>query len=240
VLVESKSGKLLWDATVIDVAREKEDGPVTGYKVRYQGWSSRYDEWVESNRLVEPSENNRQVQEEMLEDAASLRDGIPHSLKNMEAKVHVRATNRARGDAPLPDFASIAHVGVGASTSVRTFALMKAAVLLIEAALPIGAVDTTSNGAWKPAVAKQWRLTVERTDGPAKLLRCVVLLEDVITEEWLKQDVGHLRACLPNRWKALSEISVASIAMRIILLDRGILYGQVDKVCIVGYLANLL
>lgn len=62
VLVESKSGKLLWDATVNEVSRARENGPVTGYRVRYKGWGDRYDEWVSSDRLVEPSENNRQVQ----------------------------------------------------------------------------------------------------------------------------------------------------------------------------------
>jgi hypothetical protein len=62
VLVESKSGKLLWDATVKEVSQEREDGPVTGYKVEYKGWGERFDEWVVPSRLVEPSENNRQVQ----------------------------------------------------------------------------------------------------------------------------------------------------------------------------------
>lgn len=60
--MESKSGKLLWDATVKEVSQEREDGPVTGYKVEYKGWGERFDEWVVPSRLVEPSENNRQVQ----------------------------------------------------------------------------------------------------------------------------------------------------------------------------------
>lgn len=61
VLVESKSGKLLWDAKVLKVSRTEDDS-VNGYRVRYTGWSSRFDEWVEADRLVEPSDNNRQVQ----------------------------------------------------------------------------------------------------------------------------------------------------------------------------------
>ena len=226
--MESKSGKLLWDATVTDVSRSKEDGPVTGYRVRYKGWSSRFDEWVDKDRLVEPSENNLQVQEEMLEEAAAKRDGLPPALNRMEAISALRKPDRARGNAFLPDFASVAHADAGASSNSRTFAIMKAAVLLIEAALPLGAVDVTSKGSWRPDVAKQWRLMVERAVGPANLLRCVILLEDVITEEWFKPDVGHTRSCLPNRWLALSEASVASLAMRIVLLDRGLLYDIVD------------
>lgn len=228
VLVESASGKLLWDATVTAVTRSQDNGPVTGYRVRYRGWSSRFDEWVDKVRLVEPSENNLQVQEEMLEEAAAQRDGLPPVLSNLKAQAFLRARDRARGNAYLPDFSTVANAGASASSDSQTFALMKAAVLLIEASLPVGAVDTTSKGSWRPDVAKQWRLMVERAAGPANLLRCVILLEDVITEEWFIADVGHTRACQPNRFLALSEASVSSLAIRIILLDRGLIYGKVD------------
>jgi hypothetical protein len=165
----------------------------------------------------------------MLEEAASLRDGLPSVLNDMVARGFLWAKDRARGAAPLPDFASVAHVSAGASTDDRTFAMMKAALLLIEAALPIGSVDNTSDGPWKPDTARQWRKVVEGAEGPAKLMRCVILLEDTITEDWYKPDVGHLRSCLPSRWKALGEASAASLAIRIILLDRGILFGTVDR-----------
>ncbi|CAB9519085.1 specific demethylase 5C [Seminavis robusta] len=227
VLVESKSGKLLWDAVVLEVSRSEGD-KVTGYRVRYSGWSSRFDEWVDPSRLVEPSENNRQVQEEMLEEAAMKKEGLPAALNNMEAFAFIRAGTRARGAVPLPDFAGIARVGVG-SADEKTFAVLKAGVLMIESALPIGSIDVTSKGPWKPSVAQQWRLLVERAESPSDLLRLVILLEDNITEEWFKTDVGHIRACLPNRWKALSEASVASLAVRIILLDRGLDYVTIDK-----------
>lgn len=165
----------------------------------------------------------------MLEEAACQRDGLPLVLNNMVAKEFLRTNNRVRGNIPLPNFASIANVHVGASTDDRTFAVMKAAILLIEAALPVGSVDNTSQGPWSPAVAQQWRLVVERAEDAATLMRCVILLEDTITEEWYKTDVGHLRSCLPNRWKAIGEASAAALATRITLLDRGINYSLIDK-----------
>lgn len=58
---------------------------------------------------------------------------------------------------------------------------------------------------------------------------CVILLEDMIGEDWVKPDVGHLRACLPARWKAISECSSSSLAVRITLLDRSIMYNVVDR-----------
>lgn len=38
------------------------DEKVTGYRVRYTEWSSRFDEWVDPKRVVEPSDNNILVQ----------------------------------------------------------------------------------------------------------------------------------------------------------------------------------
>lgn len=228
MLVESKSGKLLWAASVTAVTRSKDDGPVVAYRVHYKGWSGRFDEWVEPDRLVEPSENNLQVQEEMLEEAAAKRDGLPPALNNMEAHKYLRSQGRARGSAFLPDFATVAHTPAGASSDEQTFALLKAAVLLVELALPLGAVDVTSRGAWRPDVSKLWRVMVEEAQSSTDLMRYLIMLEDCITEQWFKQDVGHLRNCLPDRWLAIEEANVSSLAVRIQLLDRCLLYGTVD------------
>ena len=62
VLVETKSGKLLWDAKVIGVSNEKGKEKVNGYRVHYKKWSSRFDEWVDPLRVVEPTDYNMQVQ----------------------------------------------------------------------------------------------------------------------------------------------------------------------------------
>ena len=62
VLVESTCGKLLWDATVIGVSHAKDSDKVNGYRVHYKEWSSRFDEWVDPFRVVEPVENNIEVQ----------------------------------------------------------------------------------------------------------------------------------------------------------------------------------
>lgn len=61
MLVESSTGKLLWNANIIGVVKNKL-GIVTRYRVQYNEWSSRFDEWVEPKRIVEPSDNNLLVQ----------------------------------------------------------------------------------------------------------------------------------------------------------------------------------
>lgn len=106
---------------------------------------------------------------------------------------------------------------------------MKCAVLTVEAALPFGSIDTSDTGCWKSLFAKQWRMLVANAKGAAALMRCLVLLEDSIFAEWVKVDIGHLRSCLPDRWKAVGEASSSSLAIRVILLDRSLKYGKVDR-----------
>jgi hypothetical protein len=158
------------------------------------------------------------------------RDGLPTTLNLLYAKDYLHARDRARGSVPLPDFARIAHAAEveNPSLSEKTFSTMKAALLAIEAALPLGCIDTRESGPWRAEFAAQWRLIVVNAGGPAALMQCVILLEDCIVEEWIKEDVGHLKTCLPARWKAVSEASPSALAIRIILLDRAIMYGNTD------------
>lgn len=62
VLVESACGKLLWNAKIVGVSQGKDSKKVNGYRVHYDEWSFRFDEWVDPFRVVEPVENNIEVQ----------------------------------------------------------------------------------------------------------------------------------------------------------------------------------
>lgn len=167
----------------------------------------------------------------MLEEIANMRkkDDLPSPLTRMNANAFLRKKDRARGFVPLSDFSNVAYVKVGANSNDKVFALMKAAILLIEAALPIGAIDNTDKGPWNKETAHHWRLLVEGAQSPQTLTRCVILFEDQISDEWMEESLSHLRSCLPNRWKAVNEASASALAMRIILLDRSVKYDKVDK-----------
>jgi len=258
VLVESRNGKLLWNAKIVGVSQAKDSGKVNGYRVHYDEWSSRFDEWVNPFRVVERVENNIEVQvrfhvalaqtfaiallntthclfvllnvqAEMLEEAASLRDGVPAELENMVAKKFLRAKDRARGSAPVPNFTEVARVEPTASTGKKTFGMLKAALLLLEAALPLGAVDNSAKGSWRPTLASEWRSAVRGARGPSSLMRCLVLLEFSLSLEWVDPHYSHLLSCLPIGWKAINEATVGSIALRIFLIDQGIHFDEVDK-----------
>jgi hypothetical protein len=227
VLVESPCGNILWDADLIGVA--KNINSEVGYRVSYRGWSSRYDEWVSSYRVVESSVHNKEVQEEMIQDSVEERKGLPFLLQNLAAKSFLHAKDRLRGIVPLSDFHRISHVPSNASSNWKTFATMKAAVLAIESALPIGSVNNTAKGPWRADLAEQWRLKVLQSPGPYDLMRCVLALEESIGEEWIRPDIGHLRTGLPLRAKALEDATPSSLAIRLTLLDRSLVYNLVDK-----------
>lgn len=224
---------MFWDARIEAVSVRNRSGNkklIDGYKVRYESWSARFIEWVKPNRVIEPTnENNRLLQSETLEEIHESQGILPPALNMLVAKQYLYARDRARGSLVLPDFLRVGTVDIQSSSSEKIFALAKAGALAVEAALPIGSLDHTDKGPWRSAFASRWRLLVEEATTAMQLMRCVIVLEDTITEEWIKPESAHARACLPNRWKALGEASPSAIAIRIMLLDRSIMYETTDR-----------
>lgn len=99
----------------------------------------------------------------------------------------------------------------------------------MEAALPIGAVDTREKGKWRNDRALQWRILVLESEGPVALMKCLFHLEAAISDDWFKESHGHVRTALPMAWKSIADASPSSCALRLVVLDRSILYKKVDK-----------
>ena len=233
VLVESPSGDTLWDATIValsqkDVPDKKGSIVIDAYNVHYTGWSTRFVEWVAPNRVVEPSEHNRMLQQELQDEIAASRCGLPPFLNTLTAKDFLQVRDRARGSLPLSDFGKIASKGAPHSEE-RKLAMLKAALLAIEAAAPVGSVHNTSSGTWRSEYARQWRRMVKEAEGPGALTTLAIYLEDMISDGWRKESVGHLLSCLPQRWKAIGEASAAGLAIRITVLDRTIKFATLDR-----------
>jgi len=226
VLVESKSGKLLWDAVVVAVSKCK--FLVNGYRVHYTNWNSRFDEWVEPIRVVEPSDNNVQVQEDMLTELMDAREAFPEPLENFQARTFIKSKNRARGSSTnLPPFSEIATSPNPdfSSTEVKSLATLKALLLMIEAALPEGSV--LANSTW--ITASSWRNMVQNANGAAALMGCLVLFEDALDEKWIEPHAYHLLSCMPRHWRAIQDASLSGVALRIWILDNGIQFAKTEK-----------
>lgn len=164
-----------------------------------------------------------------MDELAQTRFGLPAELNFLVAADYLDARERARAKDALPDFARVAHVDSHKSSDAKTLGLMKAALFAIEAALPVGCIDNRESGPWRRRFSEKWKRTVEHADGPALLVRCTVLLEETISPAWIKEEVGHLRSCLPAKWKATGEASPSALALRVILLDRSIMYETIDR-----------
>lgn len=224
ILVESKSGNLLWDASVIAVSKDKATDKVNSYRIHYKLWSTRFDEWVSPDRVVEPSNHNIEVQEELLEEWMAFKEGVPEALDYLVARNYLHSKRRARKSSRLVNLYKAVSVGPRATEEEKSIANLKGALLTIEAALPQGSVDTSCSGAWNPDSAFYWKRMVENSPGLATLMGCVILLEDSIDKAWFKPHAKHFVDCLPKYWKAISDASIPAIATRISLLDRAINY----------------
>ena len=153
------------------------------------------------------------------------RDSIPPALQKLAAKEFVDKPHRARLDNSGPNFSQASVVD--SDDVFEEVGTLKAAMLLVEAALPIGSVDTSEDGEWKPEIALCWRSMVTKANSPANLVGCLILLESAISNDWIRPNAEHLLSCLPRPWKAVNEASIASISLRLWILDRGIKYGLV-------------
>lgn len=58
VLVVSYPSGMIWDANIVAVAKKDEHSPIIGYRVHYKEWSSRFDEWVSTSRVLEFNDEN--------------------------------------------------------------------------------------------------------------------------------------------------------------------------------------
>ena len=163
----------------------------------------------------------------MLSELLVQRTSIPDELQNLTAISFLNAPNRA-SHVIMPNISKLSSASPGGSSEENSIALMRTAVLIIEASLPRGSVDTSENGTWKPQIASSWRDMVTKTQSPATLTGYIILLENVILKDWLRPNAQHLLSCLPRPWKAVNEATVSSVALKLFTLDRGIKYDKTD------------
>lgn len=174
-----------------------------------------------------PIENPHPVpQEEVIQDFTSANDVAPPELECMFAYKFLNAKKRARSTpVSKAELFECSFTRPSASHDEKLLGLLKGAILLIEAALPRGAV----NGVWNPQAAALWRNFVKDAQGPESLMKCVLLLENVISPFWLHSQATQLYSSIPTQWRAMGEASLSAIALRVGILDRCLKYQQKKK-----------
>mmetsp|Transcript_29526 Transcript_29526/g.49869 ORF Transcript_29526/g.49869 Transcript_29526/m.49869 type:complete len:880 (+) Transcript_29526:28-2667(+) len=134
--------------------------------------------------------------------------------------------------------------------------VLKAALLLVQAALPLGSMDeaedrwgrgpvspvpyfetmalsdsATGGGAANqgPAFLNAWRHAVMSASSPALLMECQLMLEYSVRTAWLKSTGAKLMTCLPSRSQAIRGPTLGLVATRLWSLDKAVRYDKVKK-----------
>ncbi len=151
----------------------------------------------------------------------------PTSLDHLQARKFLDSPNRAVKYSPVFNFTKIMNKLSTSSSDDEMLGLLRCAVLIIEAAIPMGSIDTSDNGPWNPAHAAYWRKLVMNSKTPGCLMGCIIVFESVLSKDWIRPNCEHLLSCLPRPWKAINDATVSSIALRLWVLDRGIKYALI-------------
>lgn len=145
------------------------------------------------------------------------------SLEEMFAMQSLQATNWKNAKYLAPsDLLEFAHPRSDASHDEKSLLLLKGSILLIEAALPKGAIEY-----WPAHAALLWSKFVKDAQGPESLLKCVLLLEDAISPKFMRAQATQLLSALPRQWRAMGEASISSVALRVAVLDHILKYSKV-------------
>jgi hypothetical protein len=99
---------------------------------------------------------------------------------------------------------------------------------MIEAALPMGAIDT-SEDRWGDDFVIPWREAVAVAADAVSLMQCQIMLEYGIRTFWLKPTGLKLLSCLPSRVQCMKNATLGMVAIRIWVLDMTIKYENVKQ-----------
>ena len=132
---------------------------------------------------------------------------------------------------------------------------LKLAMLLVQAALPLGAMDDAEdrwgrgicpvpyyesmtvsdsnssggNASQGPSFYNAWRHAVMNASNAAQLMECQLMLEYGIRTAWLKTIGTKLLTCLPSRSLAIRMPTLGLVAVRLWALDSAVRYDKVKK-----------
>ena len=166
---------------------------------------------------------------EYLKDMITEKAFVPEIL-NLAAKSFIHEPHRARGNTPAPIFFDLFPKKTTVTAEDQSLDCLKFGILLIEAALPQGALNTSSDeGLCSPDTVAAWRSMVVQAKGPRSLAGCLILLENSLRKQWFRPDTEQLLMCMQRPFKAVNEATDSSIALRLWLLDRVIKYSQIEE-----------
>eukprot|EP01039_Chlorochromonas_danica_P011236 gene11236-12533_t len=160
----------------------------------------------------------------------------PTLLLSLQAVAFLTRSDRACGSRPTLTFpfSSISSLSSSSSTTSSStpaalLEMLKHAMFLIEAALPMGSVDDSHEDRWMDDFVLSWRESVSLANDATALMQCQLMLEYGIRTAWLKPSGLKMFSSLPSRLHCLRHATYALVALRIFILDQTIKYDKVGN-----------
>jgi hypothetical protein len=131
------------------------------------------------------------------------------------------------------------------SRSESEFVAVKALLLTVYLALPMGAVvmgpeeedkrndifgHIAEATGWNSNLDQTWRGCVLEAASPAMLMECLLVLEYYINKAWLTAPASKLLAALPSHHFAVRCVTNSSVALRIFCLDKCLAYDRIQNI----------
>lgn len=240
VVTQSEGSNVHWTGTVSAiVAAPQQSGKKASKsnstsflcRVNYNGWGEEYSNWVNASRVYVNADGDDVRMSKLLhQHCRELKETLPEELRSLQAFTYVN--NSGRSIARNPASYSIllgAHTYSSSCRGTPALLLVKKAMLLVEAALPIGALDKSDEKWGRKQFAQAWREAIASAADATSLMQCQLLLEFSIKQQWVRPNNIKVFGFLPSRAFSLRNATIGMVAMRIWALDHTIKYDKVEK-----------
>lgn len=220
ILVLCSRGDLLRDGKIYET--QKAFGAYF-YNVKFSGCRrpAILCNWFPENAIYRKTPSSQLMQQANYEKFVKLNAWwTPPALRTLNAIKYTRLSDRAGAGVGL----CRGHITY--SDSASPLALLKSALLTVEAALPLGCVDDTDDR-WSVDFNEAWRNAVVSSPNASALMECQLSLEFSIKTGWFRPLGSKLLASLPSRAHSAKYATYSLVALRLWTLDQSLRYEKV-------------
>ena len=207
---------VLWYAKISTVGLHTDGNKI--YRLWHSNWDREYDRWVADEQLCVDT-CACSISQQFLYQARLVGNKGP--VLGCTAKLSTLVAYDFIGT-PFRIACSPPSLVLSNSGAVLEVAHVRAALLLVESALPLGA-----KAAWSSENSIMRSRRLEMASTPLELVELVLMLEDELQTNWLRAHWFSMRACVPNRTYLIQHPTCSWVALLVWLLDRALIYNKV-------------
>mmetsp|Transcript_5017 Transcript_5017/g.15208 ORF Transcript_5017/g.15208 Transcript_5017/m.15208 type:complete len:775 (-) Transcript_5017:67-2391(-) len=215
-IVFVRQSGVLWPAQISSIHLCRQGRVI--YQLHHELWNTAFDTWVRDENIVSVTGASIEASEylyksRMVFNAASCPAAIQHST--LTAASFVGASFRMASSPPDSLFVT---------ESLGDIARVRAAILLVEAALPLG-----SKHGWTDKSFNTRAYRIEQAATPIELLELVLAIEDELEMNYVHHAQWiSMRGCIPNRTYLLQNASCSWVALLLWMLDSVVMYERTE------------